>query len=205
MSLTLLGAGVVQSASQELKAKINVFSPQSVYIQWAVPEGRVGSAGTNWDTQYYLTVKSLGGSTLFTMPELAMTDVEGQDLEPIALTGLGNDHYDVFIKGHQSLTRKMSNVLLSGGLTRLNFSQADNSTTLGTVRLLAGDISGATSSPSVMGDDVINAVDLGILLGQLDEADPTSRAIRANLNQDTIVNSVDMSLMLNNLDEEGDV
>ncbi len=191
-------------ASQSFNVSFQV-GQTSVYLQSAAPEGRVGSAGTNWDTLYYLTVKTPGGgTTLFTMPALASTNVLGRDLTPIILTGVAEGTYDIYIKGHQSLTRKMSNITLAAGLNRLNFTQPDNSTATGTVRLLAGDISGATSSPAVMGDDVVNAVDLGILLNHLDETDPTDRDIRANLNQDSVVNSVDMSLMLDNLDKEGD-
>lgn len=190
---------------QEIKARINVYDPQSVYVKWAVPEGRVGPDETNWDTLYFLTIKSTtDNSIVFTMPTLASTDIQGKDLNPINLTGVSNGVYDFYIKGHQSLTLKMSNIPLTGGLHRLNFSQSDNSESLGPLRLLAGDISGSTSSPVTMGDDVINSVDLSILLNHLDEDDPTHRDLRANLNQDPVVNSVDMSLMLNNLDKEGD-
>ena len=202
--LAVFSVYTAQAASQqEVTAKLNVYNPQSVYIQWAAPEGRVGPDGTNWDTLYYLKVKS-GGTTLFTMPTLSSTDVSGSDLTPISLPGIGNGSYDFFIKGHQSLTRKLSGVNISSGLTRLNFTQADNSATLGPIRLLAGDINGSTSSPQTMGDDVVNAVDLGILLDDIDKDDPTNRSIRSNLNQDPVVNSVDMSLMLGNIDKEGD-
>jgi hypothetical protein len=203
-TIALLSGCLAYAASQGFNVSFEVSSPVSVFVKWAAPEGRVGPAGTNWDTLYYLTVKDPGGVTVFTMPALTSTDVLGRDLYPIDLTGVGNGTYNIFIKGHQSLTLKMSNVTLAAGLNRLNFTQADNSTATGTVRLLAGDISGSTSSPAVMGDDVINAVDLDILLNRLDEDDFSTRGIRANLNQDVVVNSVDMSLMLDNLDKEGD-
>ncbi len=196
--------GLVFAASQGFNVSLEVSSPVNAYVKWAIPEGRVGAAGTNWDTIFYVTVKTAdGATTLFTMPALATTDTWGRYLTPINM-GVGPGTYDIFIKGHHSITKKLDNVALAAGLNRLNFTQADNSTATGTIRLLAGDISGSTSSPATMGDDVINAVDLSIILSHLDEPDPTSRDIRANINQDPAVNSVDLSLMLNNLDAEGD-
>jgi len=199
-------AGFAYGATQDLIIRTNVYSLRSVYIKWAVPEGRVGLAGTNWDTLYYLTVKDPSdNSILFSTTTLSQTDIEGKDLTAIPVPNVGSGAYNFYIKGHQSLTKKLSNISLLSGLSQLNFTQADNSATLGSLLLLAGDISGSTSSPSTMGDDVINAVDLSIMLNSLDDDDPTTRGLRPNLNQDPVVNSVDMSLLLNNLDKEGDI
>ncbi len=203
--LVVFSSCLVYATSEDITTRVNVYSPRNVYVAWAVPEGRVGLPGTNWDTLYYLTVKDPSdGSILFSTSTLARTNVTGKDLTQVALLNVGVGAYNFYIKGHQSLTRKLSNVSLPSGLSPLNFTQPDNSPTFGTVRLLAGDINGATTSPAVMGDDVINAVDLGIMLSHLDQADPSTRDLRPNLNQDPVVNSVDMSLLLNNLDKEGD-
>jgi hypothetical protein len=206
VTFAILVAGFAYGATQDLIIRTNVYSLRSVYIKWAVPEGRVGLAGTNWDTLYYLTVKDPSdNSILFSTTTLSQTDIEGKDLTAIPVPNVGSGAYNFYIKGHQSLTKKLSNISLLSGLSQLNFTQADNSATLGSLLLLAGDISGSTSSPSTMGDDVINAVDLSIMLNSLDDDDPTTRGLRPNLNQDPVVNSVDMSLLLNNLDKEGDI
>jgi len=202
-ALLLGGLALAMTGSASFNVGLNVTSPISGYIKSAAPEGRIGAEGTNWDGLVFITIKK-SGVTKFQMSEVTSTDVLGRHLSPIDFTGVTPDTYDIYIEGHQSLTRKMSGVALVEGLNRLNFTQPDNSTATGTVRLLAGDISGATSSPGVMGDDVVNAVDLDILISHLDQDDPTGRGIRANLNQDPVINSVDMSLMLDNLDKEGD-
>ena len=204
--LAILSGGLVYAQVTNFNVGLAVItSPVTAYVKWIAPQGRVGADGTNWDTLYYIKVKAAGGgSTLFTMSTLSSTDNLGRDLTPIEFTGLSAGTYDIYVKGHQSLTKKMSNVVLAEGLNRLNFTQADNSVATGTVRLLAGDISGATSSPSAMGDNVVNSVDLGILIDHLDQNDSTGNAVRANLNQDPAVNSVDLSLLIDNLDKNGD-
>jgi len=205
ISGVLLAGGIIYAASQGFNVTFEVSSPVSAYIKWAIPEGRVGAAGTNWDTMFYIKVKTADGSaTLYTQPTLVTSDTWGRYNTLIDLSSVGAGTYDIYIKGHHSLTKKMDDITLAEGQNRLNFTQPDNSTATGTVRLLAGDISGATSSPALMGDDVINAVDLNIMLDHLDETDPTTRDIRANVNQDPEINSVDLSLLLNNLDQEGD-
>lgn len=174
-------------------------------VQWAVPEMRVGATGTNDDAFFYLTVKDPGThAVVYLMPVLASTTVAGTYFTPIDLGSMPSGNYDVAIKTHQHLTRILRNVPLSTGNVVLNFTQPDNSSPYGTGTLLAGDISGSTSTPATMGDDVVNSIDLSIIINDLDRDDPTTRGIRSNLNQDPVVNSVDLSLMLKNLDVEGD-
>ncbi|OQB19801.1 MAG: hypothetical protein BWY14_00174 [Parcubacteria group bacterium ADurb.Bin192] len=174
-------------------------------IQWAVPEMRVGATSTNDDAIFYLTVKDPGThAAVYTMPVLASTTVAGTYLTPIDLGSMPAGNYDVAIKTHQHLTKILRNVPLSTGNVVLNFTQPDNSAPYGTSTLLAGDVSGSTSTPATMGDDVVNSVDLSIIINDLDKDDLTTRGIRSNLNQDPVVNSVDLSLMLKNLDVEGD-
>ena len=174
-------------------------------IQWAVPELRVGATSTNDDVIFYLSIKDPAThSVLYSMPALASTTVEGTYLTPIALGSVVPGTYDIAIKTHQHLSKILRNVNVSSGNLVLNFSQPDNSSTYGDVRLLAGDISGSTSTPADLGDDVVNSVDLSIIINDLDKVDSSHRGIRSNLNQDPVVNSVDLSLMLKNLDLEGD-
>ena len=198
----LFGTGYALGADYLIR--LGVSGNSQAVINMIAPEGRVGAQATNWDTNFYLTVKTLGDSTIYTQPVLAASDDRGKYLTPIDLTGVVSGNYNILIKGAQHLTRKMSNISLSDGLNTLNFTQSDNSTATGTVVLLAGDINGTGVDPATLGDDVINAVDLNIMLAVLDQDDLTGNTVRANLNQDIVVNSVDMSLLLKNLDVEGD-
>jgi len=186
----------------------DVTSTVNVVIQWAVPEMRVGATSTNDDAIFYLTVRTPQDAddvVMYQMPNLATTTVQGTYSTSIAITGLVAGGYDIGIKTHQHVTKVLQNIFLSDATTTiLNFSQYDNSFPYGTVRLLAGDVSGATSTPAVLGDDVVNSVDLSIMINELDKDDLTGNDIRANLNQDPVINSVDLSLMLKNLDVEGD-
>ncbi|MBU2566255.1 hypothetical protein KKG46_01705 [Patescibacteria group bacterium] len=174
-------------------------------IQWAVPELRVGATSTNDDAIFYLTLKDPSThAVLYTTPTLASTTVQGTYLTPLDLGSVAPGFYDIGIKTHQHLTKILRSVPLSSGNVVLNFSQADNSSPFGDIRLLAGDISGSTTTPATLGDDVVNSVDLSIIINDLDKDDLSHRGIRSNLNQDPVVNSVDLSLMLKNLDLEGD-
>jgi hypothetical protein len=203
----LFSVGAVVAASQVYNVVLEIIGQVDATVRWAVPEGRVGAPATNWDSTFYLKVTPSDDNDktpLFVMDDLETTDVTGEFATPISLTGVSNGTYDVSFKSHQHLSVKLDNVALSSSTTSLNFTQADNSVPLGSLRLLAGDISGAGTSPATLGDNVINSVDLSIMLNSIDMEDPTTRSIRANLNQDPVVNSVDLSLMLKNLDKQGD-
>ncbi len=186
----------------------DVTSTMSVTIQWAVPEMRVGATSTNDDAIFYLTIRTPQNTDdviLYQMPNLATTTVEGIYNTTIEIPGLTVGNYDVGIKTQQHITKILQEVFLTDTTTTvLNFTQADNSSPYGTIRLLAGDVSGTTSTPATMGDDVVNSVDLSIMINELDKDDFTGNDIRSNLNQDPVINSVDLSLMLKNLDLEGE-
>lgn len=209
-SLVIMSVGLgysAYSASTGFNVGLRVIMPPQVLVQWAVPEGRVGAPGTNWDELFYVYTKSSDGATFldsFATPQ--MLSVQGTYLTTTTFTNMDSAGiYDVYLKGWQHISRKLNDVYLGDMVPAvLNYSQTDNSSPLGSVVLLAGDISGVGNSTTTMGDDVINAVDLGIMIDRLDEDDPTGNVIRANLNQDVVVNSVDMSLLLKNLDAEGD-
>ena len=179
-----------------------------VTIKWAVPEKRVGATSTNDDAIFYLTVRTSDDSddvVLYTMPDLATTTIAGIYATSITMTGITDGVYDVGIKTHQHLTKLIQNVTLSSATTTvLNFTNTTNTTVYGSGVLLAGDISGTTSTPADLGDDVVNSVDLSIIINDLDKDDLTGNDIRSNLNEDVVVNSVDLSLMLKNLDVEGE-
>ena len=180
-------------------------------IQWAVPESRVGATGTNDDTTFYLTLRTQSNSDdviLWTQSSLLTSNVNGTYSIPIDMSGISPGTYDVGIKTNQHLTRVIDNVPLVMGNNTLDFTNLITSpnygTTRGTTVLLAGDINGAGTSPSTLGDDEVNSVDISELLTYLNNSDSTGNGIRANLNQDTIVNSVDISSMLANLNIQGD-
>ena len=211
VSLIVAGAGFALSAyatdSNQVTITAAVDGVKAV-IQWAVPQGRVGAAETNDDTEFYLTVRTATNGDdviLDTDPvaTLLMTDVDGTYSTPVDLF-VDPGTYDIGFKGGQHLTRVLQDVALVTGSNTLNFTQSDNSAPKGSVVLLAGDVNGAGTSPATLGDDVVNAVDISTLLAVLDDDDPTGNAIRPNLNQDVVVNSVDLSLMISNLDVEGD-
>ena len=206
ISYALFAGAVVLADSLAYPIELSITGQIGVNIQWAIPEGRVGASSTNWDTTFALTVHNPGSAAILEgMPDLATTSVDGTHLDPIYFNTFIPGNYDVAIKTTQHLTRKLKNVFLGAGLNTLNFTQANNDTsTIGDVRLLAGDINNAGNSTTTLGDDVVNAVDLNILIDDLDLDDPTAHAYRANFNQDTVVNSVDLSLMIDNLDKTGD-
>lgn len=205
--LSFVGLIVVSAASLDYPVDLTVLKQVGLKVQWAIPEGRVGPLNTNWDTIYYLYVKDPATSNLvYKMNSLATTTVTGENTTTPAIFALADDgNYDVFVKTHQHLSRKLGNIFLTEGPNILNFTTIDNSVgSLGSVRLLAGDINGAGITPETLGDNEINSVDLSIMLNDLDADDSTTRGIRANLNQDIVVNSVDLSLLLKNLDVQGE-
>mgnify|MGYP001160713567 CR=1 FL=1 len=187
---------------------VEVFVTRQVgaQVRWAIPEGRVGSDETNWDANFYLYFKNPGTQVMvYKMDSLTTTQVNGSKMSPIIIDDLPDGSFDVFIKTHQHLSKKLANIFIPDGLNVFNFSTTDNTLgILGPVRLLAGDISGAGTTPDTLGDNEINSVDLSILLNDLDAEDLATRGIRANLNQDVVVNSVDLSLLLKNLDLQGE-
>lgn len=209
LSAAVLSAGVLTlAATAEFNVTLEVTSPVSVVIQWAIPEKRYGASGTNWDTDFYLTVRTAvdgDNVVLDSMPNLASTTVAGDYLTPINFDSISPGVYDVVFKSKQHLARKLNNITLSGGLNTLNFTQTDNSPSTGTVRLLAGDINGAGNSTTTLGDNVVNSVDLSGMLLNIDIEDPSGNNNRANLNQDSIVNSIDVGMLLDNLDMDGEL
>ena len=208
--LALLAAVIVVfAASRVFDVTVDVIWPPFVQVQWAIPEGRVGAPSTNWDSIFFLTVRTADDSDnviLDSMPDLATTTNAGTYLVTTTFMNItSSGTYDVAIKTQQHITKKLNDIILTKYVVNmLNFTQVDNSPSFGPVRLLAGDINGDGTTPATLGDDVINSIDLSIILGRIDDDDPTGNVIRANLNQDPVVNSVDLSLMLKNLDLEGD-
>jgi hypothetical protein len=94
---------------------------------------------------------------------------------------------------------------LAGNTTTvLNFTNTTNLATKGSQRLASGDVSGVGTSPSTLGDDVVNSIDLSLLINRLDLDDLTGNVERVNLNQDPVINSVDLSMLLFHLDQEGE-
>lgn len=185
-----------------------VIKPLYFRIQWAVPELRVGPPGTNDDTTFYLAVYSAvedGAPPVYISDKLYATAINGTYSADIPISGvtLGKT-YDIMFKGHQSLSKKLNDVLISQNTTVLNFSTLDNSSLKGPEILLGGDISNSGVTPKSLGDDVVNSVDISVLLDDLDLGDASGNFVRSNINQDTSVNSVDFSIILKNLDKIGD-
>jgi hypothetical protein len=176
-----------------------------IIVQWAIPEKRVGTPGTNDDTTFFLTLRNpTNHSISWTQPDLLATDVEGRYLGDIVVDSLAAGNYDIGFKGSAHLTKVLRGVALTSGNFTANFTNDTISPLKGPLRLVAGDISGNGLTPATLGDDVVNSVDLSMLVSELDYDDPTVHAYRSNLNQDTAVNSVDLSLLLANLDKEGE-
>uniref|UniRef100_A0A7C4M262 Dockerin domain-containing protein n=1 Tax=candidate division CPR3 bacterium TaxID=2268181 RepID=A0A7C4M262_UNCC3 len=199
--VSFLGA----SALQLLNTTLTIVSDSFGLVQWAVPELRVGPEATNDDIDFFLTVRnSSNHAVLFTQPNLVSSDNSGAYLTPINLSGIVPGNYDIGIKSNSHLTKVLRNVNLTSGNNYFNFTQSDNSSTKGPLRLVAGDIDGLGTTPLNSGDDVINSADLSLMIEGLDNEDPTGNNIRANLNQDMAVNSIDLSIILNNLDKEGE-
>lgn len=181
-------------------------------INWAVPETRVGAAGTNDDATFYLTIRTAvdtDSTVLWTQPALLQTNNDGTYSVPIQIQGIAPGTYDVGIKTQQHLTKKIDNITLVRGNNILDFTQAVSSPNYGTVkgstRLLSGDVNGIGTNPSNLGDDEVNSVDISVLLNDLNKTDATGNGYRANLNQDTQINSVDISMLLSNLNLRGDL
>lgn len=207
-ALLFASATAAFGASLEWNVSLQVTNPVAGTILWAIPEYRVGASSTNWDSVFQLTVRTAvdGDNTiLWAQSDLATTTVAGDYATPISFEGIiSSSTYDVGFKTTQHLTAKLDDVFLDAGDNSLNFTQYDNSVFVGPRRLLAGDINNTGISTTTLGDDVINAVDLSLLLNRLDEDDSSTRGIRANLNQDPVVNSVDLNMLINNLDVEGE-
>ncbi len=179
----------------------------TVTILYSTPQLRSGAPGSNDDTEFFITIRTSNDNddVINFTSGLATTGDDGSYSTPIEMTDISAGTYDIGIKGKAHLTKVLQDVPLTTGNTVLNFSSTDySSATRGSEVLLAGDVNGAGTSPETFGDDVVNSVDLSIILGELDDTDPSGNSIRSNLNQDTAVNSVDLSVMLDNLDEEGD-
>ena len=180
----------------------------TITIRYVDPESRTGTAGTNDDVNFFITVRTSTNSddvVLFTS-EFATTSTDGSYSSQIELTGIDSGTYDIGLKGGQHITRVLQDVpIVEGSNVPLNFTTSDYaSTTRGTVELLAGDVNGDGSIPNDLGDDVVNSVDISSLLDVLDDTDTTGNTVRSNINQDTVINSVDLSVMLDNLDKEGE-
>ena len=205
LTYAFLAGVIVYAYSADFLVNLNVTGQIGVNVKWAVPEGRVGASGTNWDTVFFLAVHNPCSSAALETSDVTTTAVDCTHLNPILFSSISQGTYDVTIKTNQHLSRRLSNVLLGEGLNTLNFTMAINDTsTIGPIQLLAGDINGAGNSNTTMGDNVVNSVDLSDLLNDLDANDPTAHAYRANFNQDSVVNAVDLSLMINNLDKTGE-
>lgn len=192
---------IVNSMNVFLIVKENL----STSVKWAIPELRVETDGPNRDTNFYLTLRNPSThQVVFTQPGLLSTNNEGEYPGSISLDGASQGTYDIGFKSTAHLTKVLRGINLFDGNYVLNFTQPDNISAMGPLRLVAGDIDGTATSPSTSGDDTINAVDLSVMLATFDADDPTGNGIRANLNQDQVVNSVDLSVLLNNLDKEGE-
>jgi len=175
----------------------------------ANPEQRSGITGTNYDTTYALSIftpDNLNRILRYQYPALLSTSISGvSNVYIVPPTSLTAGNYDAVFKSKAHLSRILDNVYLQLGENYLNFTNTTNVPTIGSRTLIAGDISGAATSPGTMGDDVINSVDLSILLQRFGTSDPSGNNVRANLNQDTTVDSTDLNILLGNLDKVGDL
>lgn len=182
--------------------------PQEIVISevLAYPEQRTGLAGSNYDTDFVFSILTSGThGQLYEHATLLSSNNNG--IAPVSVTLPGSilpGTYDAAIKTKAHLRKIVSDVSLVVGVNALNFTNATNLPTVGTVQLVAGDVNGLGANPQTLGDDVINSVDLSILLNELGSSDVSGNGIRSNLNQDNTVDQIDLNILLGNLDLEGD-
>ncbi|MBT5016552.1 hypothetical protein HN748_00205 [Candidatus Peregrinibacteria bacterium] len=153
----------------------------------ALPEKRVSVLGGNLGT--LMRVRFTDPDTDDQLLETSYTSSSfGLTTSNVDISTLTPNEYHIFAKGRSHLTRKMSNVNLTTDTTNIDFSYGD------TEYLYAGDVNG-----TIFGDDIVNAIDLSILINDLDSFD-----LRTDLNRDNTVNALDLSILITNLDKEGD-
>ena len=172
------------------------------------PEQRSVVSGNNYDTDFYFkifTADNLNHQVVFDYPSMLTANNSGMaspyfTLPESVVPGV----YDILLKSKSHLAKLQNNVYLQVGDNSINFTNPDNGTSIGSATLTAGDIDGNGSSSTTIGDNVINAVDLSIILSQVGSLDLSGNGLRANLNQDTVVDEQDLNVLLGNLDKEGD-
>lgn len=168
----------------------------------AYPELRSGTAGTNYDTDFYFSIlnsDNLNREDPYWSSSLLSTGSDGTTSLSLAIPGIGQGIYDASFKSKAHLTKILDNAFLIFGNNFLNFTNPGNGASIGSVRLIAGDIDGFGNTPESLGDDVINSVDLSVLLPQFNTGND-----RADLDQDGTVDQTDLNILLGNLDLEGD-
>lgn len=179
----------------------------SVFISTitAHPERRSGSVGANYYSTFYFSIlNSSSREIIYQHPSLLESSASGVYSTPIELPpSVVPGTYDIAIKTTSHLTKILDDVSLAAGDNHLNFTNETNSPTNGSLYLTAGDIEGLGTVPGSLGDNVINAVDLSILLHQLGISD-IAGGNRANLNRDLTVDQADLNILLDNLDKNGD-
>lgn len=202
--------GVATSTDYTLRQGTTwISSPTVVLVSvlFSTPQLRDVSGGDNYDSTYYLTVRTSSNSDdiILYSTALASSTVAGASIGSIELVGVSEGIYDIGIKTNQTLTKVLQDVPLVFGNTVLNFSATDYaSTTRGTEVLLSGDVDGTGVDNTTLGDDLVNSVDLSVILADLNDEDSDGNQVRSNINQDLSVNSVDLSIFLSNLNAEGD-
>ena len=150
----------------------------------ALPEKRVGS----FNLATLMRVRFINPDTDEQLLETSYTSSSLGLRDDIDISSLTEGEYHIFAKGRSHLTRKMSSINLDSNTTNLDFSYSN------TQYLYAGDVNG-----TIFGDDIVNAIDLSILINDLDTFD-----LRTDLNRDNTVNALDLSILITNLDKEGD-
>ncbi len=182
-------------------------TPQEIIITkvTAYPEQRSGAAGSNYDSKYHFSVlnpDNLNHSVYYTHQSLQNITNSGIGYPYVTIGGASAGVYDVTFKTSVHLTSMLDNVFLQLGENSLNFTNPNNQVSIGSLRLVAGDLDNSATSPGTLGDDAINSVDLSVILDRFGDNDPSGNNIRANLNQDSSVNQTDLDILLNNLDLE---
>jgi len=148
------------------------------------PEKREPATG-NWDSIVDFLVRDQTTDTLYFQTSVPTNASGVGSIVLLPSENVTNGNHAVYIKGHSHLTGKYSNTPFGQQYETLDF------TPFGDLR--AGD----THSSS---DDLINALDVSVLIGNLNSGD-----YRNDLNQDSLVNSLDISNQVFNFAESGDV
>ena len=182
--------------------------PQNIVIAdiTAYPEQRSGTV--NYDTDFTFSIlnpDNQNHQVIYQYPYLLSSNNSGVSYVSAVLSMINEGTYDVAIKTESHLSKVLDNTYLHIGDNSLNFTNEENLPQIGSVVLIAGDINGTGGTLESLGDDVINAIDLSILLNRFGSSDFTGNSVLANLNQDGVVDETDLNILLGNLDKEGDI
>jgi hypothetical protein len=151
-----IGEGMVASALYSISAALSCDTPLIGLNFRYAPEKRVQvPVPPNLDmNDMQISVRAIGSPALTTPIAVSnvatSTDVNGYSTAPVILN-VAPGNYDIFIKSGAHLNQKYGTVAITGASTTIDFTQGL------TAYARAGDING-----SQFGDDEVNAIDISL-------------------------------------------